>query len=195
MAWTMVAVIALHSLLEYPLWYGPFQIAFGLAAGILWQCAASAPPSPDPTGHAAPWGGHARRGAALAFLLAIVAGAWDYEKARQIYLPPEQRSGFWSTDAFDLAGQSFFFRQMGQFAQLTMTTVNRENAPWVLESAQQLLSYSPEPRVIEKLVESAVMLGRDDLALAHLARYRAAFPDEHASWSAALQRPHAGNPP
>jgi hypothetical protein len=84
---------------------------------------------------------------------------------------------------------------MGQFAQLTMTTVNRENAPWVLESAQQLLSYSPEPRVIEKLVESAVMLGRDDLALAHLARYRAAFPDEHASWSAALQRPHAGNPP
>lgn len=194
MAWTMLAVLALHSLLEYPLWYGPFQIAFGLAAGILWQ-AAALHPSSNPTGRAAPWRGHAQRGAALAFLLAIGAATWDYEKVRQIYLPPEQRSGFWSIDAFDLAGQCFFFRQAGQFAQLTMTTVNRENAPWVLASAQQSLSYSPEPRVIEKLVESAVMLGRDDLALAHLARYRAAFPDEHARWSESLQPPRAGNSP
>ena len=48
--------------------------------------------------------------------------------------------------------------------------------------ALELLHYSPEPRVIEKLIESAVMLGRDDEALQYLARFRAAFPKEHASW-------------
>src|SRR6185369_5739849 len=36
MAWAVLAVIAVHSLLEYPLWYGPFQIAFGLCLGLLW---------------------------------------------------------------------------------------------------------------------------------------------------------------
>ena len=31
-------MILLHSLLEYPLWYGPFQMAFGLGIGLLlWQ--------------------------------------------------------------------------------------------------------------------------------------------------------------
>jgi O-antigen ligase len=33
--WTVVMVLAVHSMLEYPLWYGPFQIALGLALGLL----------------------------------------------------------------------------------------------------------------------------------------------------------------
>jgi len=48
--------------------------------------------------------------------------------------------------------------------------------------AIELLHYSPEPRVIEKVIESAVMLGRHDAALYCLLRYRAAFPKEHARW-------------
>ena len=38
-------------------------------------------------------------------------------------------------------------------------------------------------RVIEKLIESAVLLGRDDEAALYLARYRAAFPKDHARWA------------
>ena len=37
MAWAVLAVILLHSLLEYPLWYGPFQVAFGLCVWYLWR--------------------------------------------------------------------------------------------------------------------------------------------------------------
>ena len=44
LAWAVLAVIGVHSLLEYPLWYGPFQIAFGLCLGLLWP---AAPASPD----------------------------------------------------------------------------------------------------------------------------------------------------
>jgi O-antigen ligase len=37
LAWAVLALIGLHSLLEYPLWYGPFQMAVVLAAWMLWQ--------------------------------------------------------------------------------------------------------------------------------------------------------------
>ena len=36
MAWCVLAVIGLHSLLEYPLWYGPFQMAVVLCGVLLW---------------------------------------------------------------------------------------------------------------------------------------------------------------
>ena len=62
-------------------------------------------------------------------------------------------------------------------------------------TAIALLPFSPEPRVIEKVIESAVMLGRDDDAMFHLIRYRAAFDKDHARWAAALQpQPVLGRP-
>jgi hypothetical protein len=36
--------------------------------------------------------------------------------------------------------------------------------------------------VIEKLIESAVMLGLDEEARFHMLRYQAAFPTEYARW-------------
>ena len=48
--------------------------------------------------------------------------------------------------------------------------------------ANKLLHFSPEPRVIEPLIESATMLGLDDEAAFHLKRYRAAYPTDHERW-------------
>jgi len=70
------------------------------------------------------------------------------------------------------------------FATLTTTDLRPANAAAVYAQAQAVLHYSPEARVVEKLIESAVMLGRDDEALAHLARFRAAYPDAYATWVA-----------
>ncbi|MGB2883539.1 MAG: Wzy polymerase domain-containing protein, partial [Rhodoferax sp.] len=53
------------------------------------------------------------------------------------------------------------------------------------DQALQLLHFSSEPRVIEKLIESATLLGRDDDAVYYLQRYKAAFPDAYARWTAA----------
>ena len=38
-------------------------------------------------------------------------------------------------------------------------------------------------RVIEKVIESAALLGRDDEARFYLLRYRAAFPESQARWA------------
>ena len=61
--------------------------------------------------------------------------------------------------------------------------MTRDNAQWTFDTAAAMLHYSPEPRVIEKLIESAIILRRYDEALLHVARYRAAFPEAYAKWS------------
>ena len=108
------------------------------------------------------------------------------------------------------AGEAFAnLRQRNQFATLTNMALaslcwvvwatkptashGRQSAllPWLavglavlLAMAQALLHFSPEPRVIERVVEYASLLGQDDLVAAHMLRYRAAFPEEFAVWSA-----------
>ena len=52
----------------------------------------------------------------------------------------------------------------------------------MLDLAQRTLAFSPEPRVIDKLLDSAWLLGRGDLLAYYLPRYQAAFPDEAQEW-------------
>ena len=187
MAWAVLALIGLHSLVEYPLWYGPFQIAAGICVGLLWRrqhTDTSGLHEPDrPIGHTV-------RSPVALFLIATVGYAlWDYHRISQIYLPPEARAGMYRFDAMAQARKSHLFRDQVDFADLTTTAVTRENARATFIKADRMLHYSPEPRVIEKVIESAVMLGLDDDALTHLARFRAAFPVEHAQWVQSNQEP------
>jgi O-antigen ligase len=187
MAWAVLAIIAVHSLLEYPLWYGPFQIAFGLCLGLLWPAAAAA--------HTAlqRWAG-AARAASLALIAGIAAAcayaAWDYHRVSQIYLPPDTRAAGYE-DPLPKIRKSWLFRNQALFAELTITPVTRANAQWTFDTSTVMLHYSPEPRVIEKLVDSAIILKRYDDALLHLARFRAAFPGEYTKWSETHSAPAA----
>ncbi len=189
MAWAVMAVILLHSMLEYPLWYGPFQMAFGLCILLLWR-------QKQPVGaenrlkKASNWppaiivrAQSAIISIAIVLLLFIAYAAWDYHRISQIYLAPEARSAAYRTDTLSKIRSSWLFADQVQFAEMLITPLTLANAEWTLTTARQLLHYSPEPRVIEKLIESAVLLGKDDEALAYLARYKAAFPKEHAIWA------------
>lgn len=177
LAWTVLLVLGVHSLLEYPLWYGPFQMALGLALGLLWPARPAAAPAP------APMAGRIGTSVLALGALAVAAyAAWDYFRASQIYLPPERRAAGWQHDPLARLGGSWLFGSQVRFAQLTLTPVTRENAALMYEDAADLLHYSPEPAVIEKLLDSAVALGREDEALLHLARFRAAFPQAYAAW-------------
>ena len=48
--------------------------------------------------------------------------------------------------------------------------------------AQRVLHFSPEPRVIAKLIDSAMLLGRGDEAFAQARRFSIAFRREYARW-------------
>ena len=174
LAWGVLAIIGLHSMVEYPLWYGPFQIvALASAALLLW-----------PQGAA--W---SARGAVAAGLgAALVAGvcgfaAWDYHRVSQLYKPASERAAAYREDTQAKVGRSVLFSSQIDFARLTTTPVTRENAQSVHALALELLHYSPEPRVIEALIESAVLLGRDDEAAFHMRRYRIAYPADYERWA------------
>jgi O-antigen ligase len=183
LAWGVLLVIGIHSMLEYPLWYGPFfmtaVICVGILCGDVWEN----------------WlisdMGYRKfaillgvRGFAVLLLTGIVFVAFDYHRVSQIYLQPEERSPWYAADPLGAAKKSAFFQSQAKFAELQITPLSKESAPRVLELSSELVRWSPEPRIIEKLIESATMMGLDDLAMFHLKRYAKAYPAAYAAWSA-----------
>lgn len=181
LAWAVLALIGLHSLLEYPLWYGPFQMAAGLCVLMLWRGKNMEMDQKFKENRALAYTWQAQ----IAIVLIAIAGyaAWDYHRISQIYRAPEDRAAAYRDDTLAKIRGSWLFANQVRFAELSITPLTPANAQWTFDTATALLHYSPEPRVIEKVIESAVMLGRDEEALAHLARYRAAFPLDHARWA------------
>lgn len=157
LAWGVMAMVGLHSLLEYPLWYGPFQLATLASVVLLWPRGASA----------LQWPGYPLRTVAWVALGLIALIGVDYQRARQIYLPPAQRWAIWAQDPWTAAGRSLFFGQAVRFAEVTTTTIHAENAASMLQASQSMLHYSPEPRVIDKLIESARLTNEEGLARWH----------------------------
>ncbi|MFZ3128021.1 MAG: Wzy polymerase domain-containing protein [Rhodoferax sp.] len=176
LAWGVLAVILLHSMLEYPLWYGPFQLAAGLSVWLLWR-----------TPESWRFKGFGLIGSACVAIVLIAAigfAAWDYWRISQLYLPFAERASAYQEDTLQKVQGSWLFRDQVRFAELATTPLTPDHARQINTLAHQLLHFSPEPRVIEKLIESAVMLGRDDEALFYLQRFQAAFPQAHATWAA-----------
>ena len=184
MAWAVLAVIGLHSLLEYPLWYGPFQIAVVLCVMLLRRPRAAFEANAPLKKQEKPTIIQVFTALTATILIACIAyAAWDYRRVSQIYLEYSERDLSLRDNTLVKISDTKLFRNQFLFAQLGMTPLTVSNAQWTYDTATSLLHYSPEPRVIEKVIESATLLGLEAQAVAHLARYRAAFPKDHAQWS------------
>jgi hypothetical protein len=168
MAWGVLLVVGLHSLLEYPLWYGPFQMAVGLSVGLLW-----AKPNDDHTVHhnkailtATTSTTTSNEASSLllasVFFMACLYAAWDFNRVSQIYKPVAQRDPTYSNNPLAYAKQSWLFRNQAEFAELTLQQVTASNAQAVYDQAQRVVHYSPEARVVQRLIDSARLLGHDD---------------------------------
>jgi O-antigen ligase len=182
-AWGVLVVIGLHSLLEYPLWYGPFQVTVLVCViGLAWR-PRSAIASPTPMGSPGPdrW----IDALALGLMLGVAVIAFDYHRTSQVYLPTHQRHSVYRNEPLQAAQASWFFQNHARFATLTLTPLRADNAAEQLALAQEMLHHSAEPVVIERLLDSAVLLGHHELLAFHSRRYEAAYPQAHAKW---LQR-------
>ena len=188
MAWAILALIMLHSMLEYPLWYGPFQMTFAICIWLLWRkpqpMPASLPITPNPelkSNRAIT--SVLITGFAFALLAFTAYAAWDYHRISQIYLAPEMRSDAYRDNTLEKAGASWLFRDQVRFAELTTTDLTPENARKINALAKEVQHFSPESRVVIKIIESAALLGRNDEAQFYLQRFKAAYPQEHERWA------------
>ena len=184
LAWAVLLLLGVHSMVEYPLWYGPFIITLGLCLGLLQplKYASNRPVIQVNNAQAA------IKFVAIGLLCLAAYLGYDYHRASQIYLDKAERSARYPSDALGgtlgYAQQSWVYQRQAKFAELMVTAVTPQTAAQVLTLALDLVHYSPEPRVIEPLIEAAVMLHFDDVAAVHLARYKAMYPQEYAAWSA-----------
>ncbi len=153
MAWCLILVLGLHSLLEYPLWYGPFQMTLGLAIGLLW----AEPKEPE---HA-----EAQEGpmlvAALLFIGCLYA-AWDFNRVGQIYRQAASRDAAYRDNPLHHAKQSWLFKNQADFAELTTQTVTPDNAAVLYPQALRVMHYSPEARVVQRAIDSGTLLGHEE---------------------------------
>lgn len=165
-AWGVLMVIAVHSLLEYPLWYGPFQVATLLALGVLYGR------------RLLHWAGLPVLTGGVAGLLMVATAytSWDYWRISQLYIPPAHRAATWRDDTWDRVKDSVIFRREVQFAYVTTTPVTPETAEALYAASLQALHFSPEPKVIAVLLESAALLGQESPLTEHIRRqWRAAY--------------------
>ncbi len=199
MAWGVLAMIVLHSLVEYPLWYGPFQLVFGLCLGMLWPGRRRACDVPHDAGTAsiavlqrqaarARW---AARLTAAALLTVVAYAGWSYVRVSQPFLPAAERLAGWRDDPLaplDPDGRDWLFARQARFAELALTPLTPQTAARVHALAQATLAFSPEPRVVVKLIDSGRLLGLEQEVQFHLERLRVVYPEAYARWL-------AGKPP
>ena len=183
MAWAALALILLHSMLEYPLWYGPFQLAFGLALWLLMSKSAPAREATRDAGMPHQWR-LAVAALGVAALSASGYAAWDYWRVSQIYTAPEARARAYMSNTLEKVSGSWLFANQVRFAELATTDLDTGNAAHMYVLSGELLHFSPESRVVEKHIESALLLGHDAVAQRYIARYKAVFPKEYAKWAA-----------
>jgi hypothetical protein len=183
-AWAVLAVIGLHSLLEYPLWYGPFQTATLFS---LWQLSYRSNQSSElASGQVAH---SAVRGflglAATAIIATCGFAAWQYQLASQIYLPQDSRMVAYRDETLKKISHVSLFQDQVRFADLTTMDLDAQNAQTVHDLAIDMLHFSPESRVVELVLDSAELLGRQEEIAFYSVRYQAAFPENFAKWLAA----------
>jgi O-antigen ligase len=177
LAWGVLLVIGIHSLVEYPLWYAPFQIGALLC---LWLLGATRRGADDAALPRWRW----PCGALALMMLAFIGYAsWDYWRIGQLFLAEGQRAPQFIHNPMGQAKRSWLFAGIVRFADVTTRPITRQNAAALLPEAIQALHFSPEPRVIEKVLASAALLGDDDVMTEQLARFKAAFPAEHRAWT------------
>lgn len=195
LAWSVLGLVGVHSLLEYPLWYGPFQMAVLLALLLLWHTGRAPVAARAPTLSASvptdatkvPLDAHRARSAlgglgpwllagASALLLAVcMLAAWDYWRMGQLYLSAPQRAAAYRDNTLEKLQGIWMFADYVRFAELTTTPLQPANAERLNALSLQSLHFSPEPKVVRLLIDSAHMLGQDAQAAYYQARFDAAF--------------------
>jgi O-antigen ligase len=182
MAWLMLGVLVLHSGLEYPLHYMHFWLPFCLCLAVVFTREPVVPATSKRDTRITP--ADVLPVFAVVLLLCAAYAAWDYDRVSQAYNGPHRRTPAPGVNPVEVAQQSWLFKPYAQFAHWMTQEVTVENAAESVAPLKQLLHFSAEPRVLERLITALRLSGQHDEAQMYLQRFAAAWPQEHAAFAA-----------
>ena len=180
-AWGWLLVVGVHSVLEYPLWYGPFQMTVGLALGMVWAKPDERTVQPSTEHSQLVW-----MVLACILFMGCLYAAWDFKRVGQIYKAPIGRDAVYADDPLGHAKQSWLFQNQAEFAELSLQVTTPGNAQQVYALAQRMMHYSPEPRVVQRVIEAAEVL---DVDVEKTAVLRARLDEVKRGEAAKLRQP------
>lgn len=178
----VVLVLLVHSLLEFPLWFGNFQSMLLFSIWIYRDIQALPEKTKSMRENSSQQSKKFLVALASFYLAAL---AWDYTRVSLLYLPFADRLDAYKENTLEKVKFSIFHKDQVLFALVVATDPNSANAQMLLNGALQALHISPEPRIIERVIVSASILGREDLVEYHSIRYEANWPAEYAKWRSA----------
>lgn len=195
LSWGVLLLIAIHSLLEYPIWFGVFQLMAGIAIWLLYfsRCERTVATSHGDSAAASPM--PRMVGVTTCALAVLMFVGWEYLKVSQLYMPESWRLERYKEDTLAKVQGGVLYQSHVLIGQVLVTPLTRENAQLILNGALEALHTAPDSRVIRRVIESAELLGRQDLVALHTARYRAAWPDLYAEWQALRSPQNAHSSP
>ena len=103
--------------------------------------------------------------AALLFIGCLYV-AWDFNRVGQIYRQAVSRDAAYRDNPLHHAKQSWLFKNQADFAELTTQNVTQDNATELYSQAVRLMHYSPESRVVQRVIDGGKLLGHDAQAQA-----------------------------
>ena len=178
--WIGLLLIGVHSLVEYPLWFGNFQVTVAIS---VWFLFFSKYPN-----HVL----EARDKIFLrrpvfviyGFLFFLIYGyiGFDYLRVSQLYRVRDDRISVFKEDTLRKAANTFFFQNYVLYSRVVTTLPTIENAASLYAGAELLLHFAVEPIILERLIESAALLGKEDIAKQNAERYRRLMPDDYVKW-------------
>jgi O-antigen polymerase len=177
LGWSVLIMLAVHSMVEFPLWFGYFQLMVGLALVLIFNTEFKATQD-----HEQPSVFRLRALCTSLSLALLTFVAYDYHRVSQLYLPQQWRSHWYEQDTLAVAQKSSLFKSHALIGQVLLIPITPDNAALMLEAAEQSLRIAPDSRIIRRLLEAAEILGREDLILLHSKRYQAAWPEEYREW-------------
>lgn len=188
LAWGVLAALGIHSLLEYPLWYAPFQVACGLALGLLAATRPSCKSSHSTTlckqVNCNPAQLRVQHGIAALLLLGLAYASFDFARVTQLYTVAKDRVWPFKQNTQAQAERSRLFHNAVLFAKLSTEPVTPQTAATQLVQAQKLMHYSPERRVAKRIIECLHALGRHNEAQAAQAHLDVVYPPKKSAQAA-----------
>ena len=175
----LVLTIGVHSMLEYPLWYGYFLLPAAFALGV----ASGAAAEPARTG---------RAGFMLVGVM-LLAGAgyacWDYGQVVAIYAPPDDAKPL--AERIERGTHSLFFAAQAEYAAATSPDPGAATLAAARRTGHNLI----DTRLMRDWARSLHAVGDDDRARYVVARLREFKPSgAEADWLAECDDLAAGAP-